>query len=150
MKEPVDHIVRPRLPWRSADGPDITECGYDASKVKTISRPEFLARRKEMGVQRCALLTCMTCSSTAARWGAWQDDPRKALEREITWEGAGSWAREDRGQRLKDELLAIAALIEAHRDEFDALVTTTEQRREWLKQKAARANKPPEAPARGL
>mgnify|MGYP001599520162 CR=1 FL=1 len=39
MKEPVDHVLRPRLPWRSPSDPAITECGYDASKVKTITLP---------------------------------------------------------------------------------------------------------------
>ncbi len=32
MKEPVDHILRPKLPWRTGEGA-ITECGYDAAKV---------------------------------------------------------------------------------------------------------------------
>jgi len=83
------------------------------------------------------MLTCMTCSDTAGRWGTWEDDPRRALEREIIWEwGGGYRARQDRGERLKDELLAIAALIKAHRDEFDAAVTGIEQRREWLEKKS--------------
>lgn len=140
MKEPVDHILRPQLPWRS-DGA-ITECGFDASKVKALTRAEFFQRVKDMGQQRTAMITCMTCSNTAGRWGTWDDDPRKALEREIAWEGAGRWAREDRGQRLKDELLAIAALIEAHRDEFDASVAAAVQRREWIEKKAARESRP--------
>lgn len=147
MKEPVDHILRPRLPWRT-DGA-ITECGFDASKVKTLTRPEYVARFKELGRQRCAMLTCMTCADTASRWGTWDDDPRTALEREIAWEGAGRRWHEDRGQRLKDELLAIAALIEAHREEFDANVAETEQRRDWLQKKAAMGRKAPE-PRRGL
>ena len=46
MKEPVDHILRPQLPWRS--GPGITECGYDASQVKTLTREQFKARLAEM------------------------------------------------------------------------------------------------------
>ncbi len=133
MKEPVDHILRPSLPWRS-DGA-ITECGYDASKVKTLTRPEFFERVKDLGRQRTAMLTCMTCSDTAARWGTWEDDPRKALEREINWESG--YRRNDRGERLKDELIAIAVLIEAHRNEFEATITTMTQRREWLEKKAA-------------
>lgn len=142
MKEPVDHILRPRLPWRG-DESAITECGYDASKVKTLTREEFFQRRKELGERRTAMLTCMTCSDTTRRWKTWEDDPRQALEREITWEwGGGYHAREDRGVRLRDELFAIASLIEAHRDEFAGLVTTTEQRREWLEKKAAHAAKP--------
>lgn len=149
MKEPVDHIERPRLPWR--DSGSITECGFDASKVKTLTREEFFAREKELGQQRCAMLTCMTCSQTAQRWGKWGDDPRMALQREIEWERGGYWGgRTDRGQLLKDELLAIAALIEAHRDEFEATVATTEQRREWLKRKAEMEKRPKQRPMPSL
>lgn len=142
MKEPVDHILRPSLPWREG-GAAITECGYDATKVKTLTRPEFFQRLKDMGRQRSALLTCMTCSDTAARWKAWEDDPRQAMDREITWEyGGGYRPRTDRGERMKDELIAIAALIDAHRDEFEATLTTNSQRREWLEKKAALASRP--------
>lgn len=149
VKEPVDHILRPRLPWRT-DEAAITECGYDASRVKALTRPEFFQRLKEMGRQRTAVLTCMICADTANRWGTWDDDPRRAMDREIAWEyGGGYRAREDRGQRLKDELVAIAALIESHRDEFEALVTSGVQRREWLEKKAAMGHRPrPSDPTR--
>ncbi len=133
MKEPVDHILRPQLPWRSDAG--ITECGYDASKVKTLSRKEFLARLKDFGQRRTAMLTCMTCSNTATRWGTWPDDPRKALEREI--QGECAWRRRDPGFRLQYELHAVAALIQNHQDEFAAAVSVTEQRREWNSKKTA-------------
>lgn len=135
MKDPVDHILRPRLPWRTHGG--MTECGLNAEKAQTISREQFFVRLKDFGRQRSALLTCMTCSDTASRWGTWEDDPRKALEREIQWESA--WRRSDRGVLLRDELLAIASLIDAHRDEFDAHLSATEQRRAWLERKAANA-----------
>ena len=143
MKEPVDHILRPQLPWRHGDGA-ITECGYDASQVKTLTREEYFQRLQDMGQQRASLFTCMTCADTAKRWGTWDDDPGRALDREITWECGGNsyWRnRDDRGYRLRDELLAVAALIEAHRDEFDALVSAGEQKREWAQQKAALAEK---------
>jgi hypothetical protein len=143
MKEPVDHIVRPSLPWRRDDA-SITECGYSAVSVKAISRPEHFQRIKDYGKQRAAMLTCMTCADTAGRWGTWEDDPRLALSREITWEQGGFYqARNDRGERLKDELLAIAALVDAHRDEFDASVSEIAQRREWLAKKAALDQKKP-------
>ena len=132
MKEPVDHILRPQLPWRTDAG--ITECGHDAARVPTITRDEWLKRLKEMGARRTTILTCMTCSDTAKRWGTWEDDPRKAVGREVQWESA--W-REDRGDRLRVELLAIAALIDTHRDEFDATIANIEQRREWNEKKAA-------------
>jgi hypothetical protein len=140
MKDPVDHIFRPSLPWRCVA---ITECGYDASKVKTITRDEFFQREKELGKQRAAMLTCMTCSQTALRWKTWDDDPRQAMQRELEWELVGArYRRNDRGQKLKDELMAIASLIEAHRDEFDEFVSNIEQRRVWLEKKAAMETKP--------
>lgn len=137
MKEPVDHILRPRLPWRSDSDPAITECGFNVASVKAISRAEFFQRVKEMGRQRAAMVTCMTCSQTAERWCAWEEDPRHALEREISWEGAGKYhSNEKRGHRLRDELLAIASLIDAHRDEFDSLLGRLVERQAWLEKKA--------------
>jgi len=150
MKEPVDHVQRPSLPWRAQGG--MTECGMNAASVKTLTREEFFARLKDYGAQRTALLTCMTCSDTARRHGTWEDDPRRALDREIQWESA--WRRTDRGEVLRDELLAIAALIEAHRDEFDEHLNSTMQRRAWIQQKAdharAKQSQKPDTRGRGL
>jgi hypothetical protein len=141
MKEPVDHILRPQLPWRAMADGAVTECGYDATKVKTLTRVEFFDRLKQFGQQRTALLTCMTCSDTARRWGTWDDDPRLALHREIEWERGGYYYRErtDRGQRLRDELSAIERLINSHRGEFDEAVKEIEERRAWNDRKAALA-----------
>lgn len=139
MKEPVDHIIRPRLPWRS--GGDITECGYDATKAKSLTREDFFRRLKEYGEQRSALLTCMTCMSTAKRWPTWQDDPRLAISREAEWEGA-HWSsfmqttRDKRGHLLRDELLAVESLIAAHPDEFRELLASIDARRQWLDRKS--------------
>lgn len=141
MKEPVDHILRPSLPWRQSAA--ITECGFDASKVKALTREEYAQRLKDMGQQRAAMVTCMTCGNTASRYLTWEQDPRNALEREIVWEGSGRYAHKDRGVRLRDELYAIAALIAAHQEEFEASVTATEQRRDWLEKKAAMAHAAP-------
>ena len=146
MKTPVDHILRPRLPWRTTDEGAITECGYDASKVSALTRAEFDQRVRDLGKQRTAMITCMTCADTARRWSDWDTDPRLAIAREVEWErGSHYWrSRDDRGQLLKDELLAIAGLIEAHRDEFDAAINAIAQRRSWLEQKAALKSKPAE------
>jgi len=130
MKEPVDHILRPTLPWRSPNEPVITECGYNGESVKTLSREEFSARLKEMGEQRAALFTCMTCSQTARRHSTWDEDPRRALQREIEWESG--WRRKN-GRRLLDELLAIQKLIELYPLEFQRLV----QREQWRSKKPA-------------
>ena len=135
MKEPVDHILRPQLPWREGDAA-VTECGYDATKVKAITRGEAQSRFKEFGKQRTAMMTCMTCIDTGQRYGTWDDDPRKAVQREIEWECR--WRSNDNhGVRLRDELLAAAELIEEHRADFDAKVLAIGQRREWNEKKAA-------------
>ncbi len=142
MKEPVDHVLRPKLPWRGNEEP-ITECGLDASKVKTLTRDEFLARLKDMGQQRTAILTCMTCVDTSRRWHGWDLDPRQAIEREIAWEHRGRWSHDDGRQRLVFELQAIAALIEAHRPEFEAHVAQLHGLSAWqAKKKETQANKP--------
>jgi hypothetical protein len=96
------------------------------------------------------MLTCMTCSSTAERWGTWDEDPRTALQREIEWERGGRWSRDYRGERLKDELICVALLIESHREEFAAAVTMREQRRDWLEKKAAKEARPKDQPSRQL
>lgn len=142
MKQPVDHILRPNLPWRQQEEA-VTECGFDASQVKCLTRPEYFERVKEIGKQRAAMLTCMTCAQTAGSWGTWDDDPRQAILREAEWEGARWRSNSNKhGTRLRDELIAAAALIESHRDEFDAILTQNNQRRDWLEKKAARAAKP--------
>jgi hypothetical protein len=139
MKDPVDHIIRPRLPWRAQSEPAITECGYDASKVRTITRDEFAQRRKDYGQQRAALMTCMTCSQTAARWQSWEEDPRQAMGREVEWE-SNRWAK-DRGDRLRDELVALAELAAIHADEFRVMMATIKGRREWAERKRQDASK---------
>lgn len=136
MKEPVDHILRPQLPWR--DEQPMTECGYDSAKVPTLTREQYTARLRDLGQQRAAMLTCMTCANTFQRWSHWEGDPRKALGREIEWETGGGMyrPRNDRGYRLHDELLAIADLVAAHPGEFALSVAAIEQRRSWLEKKA--------------
>lgn len=143
MKEPVDHILRSLLPWRAAQF--VTECGINAQSVKTLSRDEYSRRLKDLGQQRTALLTCMTCTNTFERYATWEVDPRLAVAREIDWEGA-QWNRfsgnvvNHHGTRLRDELLAIAELIERHKAEF-AELTEAEEIRRFFAEEGAKINK---------
>lgn len=134
MRNPVDHIIRPNLPWRQDSG-KITECGYDATKVTVITREQYFKRRKDLGQQRCAMMTCMTCSQTAERHPAWEEDPRLAIRREIEWESG--WRHDKNGHRLRDELIAIETLIETHRSDFDLIMEYNLRRKDWLDRKAA-------------
>lgn len=119
----IDHIRRPHLPWR--DQAQSTECGRDIADVKgLISRDEAHARLKRLGHKRATFSMCLTCLETAERWKAWADDPAEALRRE-----AQNISRRDQARvaLLNKELRAIAALIQAHRDEFDGYLTGLEQ-----------------------
>lgn len=119
MTEPLTHVERPTLPWRTGEQA-MTECGLRADSYPTATREEASAQWKRMGAQRASLHMCMTCVQTADRWPTWDVDPAGCLGREIT----PVWRRSDgdeRAARMRNELLAIAALIEAHRDDFDQL-----------------------------
>lgn len=113
----IDHVRRPDLPWRVAT---LTECGRPIDGLPTISRDEFVARVRAQGQQRSAMTTCMTCWSTANRWPAWTTDPVGAIGRECA--GAG-YVKPERLEQFRRELQAIAALVAAHRDEFDEYLT---------------------------
>lgn len=109
MSEPLDHVRRPDLPWRDGQR---TECGRPAADfVSVISRDELMRRIKTDGMRRTAFTVCMTCMETSERWKTWVEDPVDVLSREF-YSGR-------RDERLRDELLAIAALIEANREQFD-------------------------------
>lgn len=113
MTLPLDHVLRTNLPWRQDD--QLTECGLQADSYPTITRDQLFVRAREYGQQRTAMTTCITCLNTTQRWRTWNDDPVEAIGRE-TYGGRHGHPR------FRSELLAIAALIEAHRDEFDSFI----------------------------
>lgn len=120
------HILRLQVPWRR--GTVLTECGMEDDRALTAE--EVFAKTNELGKQRMAMLTCMTCWSAAemhrhwdsnrSRLNSWDDDPIGVVEREVN---RSRWGGPRRAPSpLKDELLAIALLIDAHRDDFDELL----------------------------
>lgn len=144
---PVDHIARLPLPWRETA--DLTECGRPVIDYpgRIITRDDLARRIRDVGKQRTAFSTCMTCTDTVQRWQPIRRDDRAgllALAREIeavqyatpprprtvystTERGARDhqhavdrWARK---ARLIAELDAVVALIAAHRDEYDAYLS---------------------------
>lgn len=117
--EPLDHVLRPDLPWRT-DAPR-TECGLDATSYPTITRDDLRARAKKLGQTRTYMVTCVTCLHTSQRWPTWDEDPVGALGRETN--RPRSNPRSGNNPEFAAELYAIAALIEAHRDEFDEFLT---------------------------
>jgi hypothetical protein len=117
--QPLDHVRRPDLPWRTSER---TECGRPINDVaKWIDRDALLARIKKLGKQRTGLVTCMTCWQTSARWKTFAEDPVDALYREVY---GGSPAD---SHVLRAELRAIAALVDKYRNEFDDYLTGLDQ-----------------------
>jgi hypothetical protein len=119
--EVLEHIVRARPPWRR--GPELTECGRAASACAVITREAFLAKVRAQGKQRAAVTTCMTCWSTADRHASWEENPIGCLSRDLERYAGWRWGHAPaEAAPLRDELLAVAALVRAHRNEFDALL----------------------------
>jgi hypothetical protein len=109
--EPLSHIRRPDLPWRTSR---MTECGRPIDDVKKVmERREALALVEKHGKQRAAFLLCMTCTTTARQYRTWEEDPAGALAREFF--GATD-------PKLGAELRALGALVAAHREEFDGFL----------------------------
>jgi hypothetical protein len=117
MGEPLEHVLRSLPPWR--DGAE-TECGHDAAEFapeRLITRDQFAAKVKQQGKQRSAMTTCMTCWQTAIRHYDWAHSPSSVLAREVN--KATYWRAGEEEPLIDRELRAVAALIDAHRGEFD-------------------------------
>jgi hypothetical protein len=115
----VDHVERGALPWRQVE---LTECGLPVADHPVITRDAYVARYKAWGRERTMFTVCRTCANTAANYKPWDEDPVQTIKREA--ERCGWYPRaDDLGRDLfTRELRAIAALIEAHREEFDGYV----------------------------
>jgi hypothetical protein len=126
VDEPMKHLVRPKPPWETRD---YTHCGRVAGTVPTTSVDALEAHVRRYGKQRTAYTHCMTCLD---RLNAYTTiDMRARLRVPITWENkpravTARWlekVRDDAEEdRMRRTLHAIAALVEAHQDEFDAMV----------------------------
>ena len=113
---PLNHIERPLPPWSHCDSK--TQCGRARNDVAAIqSIAEFVAAVKRDGQQRLAYVTCMTCwNASTYQAYEWDQEPSGTLRRYL------SSASQDDGRVIRRELRALARLVDAHRDEFDALV----------------------------
>lgn len=109
----IRHISRPSLPWRASN---LTRCGRPVAemgegRVISLTQARSLMKRRDGG------LVCLTCTRHLNDWPEWDANP-SGLMHQYTRTGAWGPARDG---WINDDLRAIAALIERHRDEFDAL-----------------------------
>lgn len=116
MTEELEHVERPNLPWRQRS---LTECGLETDGRPVITREALQKKWKDQGQQRAALTTCMTCLSTAQRWRGWDQRPSEVMKRWMqTSSSSRAWGDASYDE-MDLELIAIAALIAEHREEFD-------------------------------
>jgi hypothetical protein len=119
---PLEHVQRTPLPWRTESK---TECGRPAAEYSAVlTRDEFFAKVKKQGKQRAAMSTCMTCMETASRHTTWGESPSSVMSRELT---TGRYDRNMGEKQIDRELRAIAALIEAHGEEFHGYLSGLDQ-----------------------
>jgi hypothetical protein len=111
----IDHVERGPLPWREVE---LTECGLPIAGHPVITRDAYVARRRQWGRERTLFTVCRTCANTAANYKPWDEDPVSIIKREA--ERCGWFPHpDDLGRDLfTRELRALAALVEAHREEF--------------------------------
>lgn len=131
----IDHVARPQLPWRTIE---LTECGLPVEPHPVITRDSYLARLRQWGQSRTRFTVCRTCAVTAANYKTWDEDPVNALQREAHRHGFFAQLGDGGRDLFGRELRALAALYEAHREEFDDYVTGLD---ETVSLDAARQNK---------
>lgn len=123
-----DHVIRAMLPWRTEQ---FTECGRPVADVASVITVDQLKWRvKDYGQQRTAFTICMTCwSASGHQPDRFDDDPAAVLIREYQRQGT---------RAVANEVRAVAALISAHRDEFDALLTGLDGAADFAARRARR------------
>lgn len=114
--EPVAHLPRPVPPWEEVHN---TLCGRgitDVAKMGTIAA--FIATVKKYGQRRAAFDYCQNCvSHTRTAVMTWEKNP---IEIVSDWVGRGIYTAAPGQERITANLYALAALVEAHPEEFEA------------------------------
>lgn len=119
--EILDHIERSVPPWQRDR---FTECGRfvrDVVSIKTAD--EIRAKVAKVGKQRAAFSTCMTCAERWRSHDGWEANPIAVVHRSTE---RGQWSsyfvrgeKDARSERVREELRAVALLVERHREEYD-------------------------------
>lgn len=114
--EPVAHLPRPVPPWEEAHN---TLCGRDmadVAKMGTIAA--FIATVRKHGQRRAAFDYCQSCAShTRTAVMTWEKNPIEIMS---DWVGRGIYTAAPDQERITANLYALAALVEAHPEEFEA------------------------------
>lgn len=136
---PLNHIARPNLPWRDDE---LTECGKPAADIagEVLTRDEAHTLVRQLGKTRFSFVTCVTCWQTAEWNHGWEVSPTQVIAREA--KRASQWTRgTGTNERLDHELRALAALVDAHREEFASYLTGLDETTDLAAARLARARR---------
>ena len=131
--DPLEHVARPVVPWSTRTG--LTECGRKISDVAAvIDLPTFVVKFNKLGKTRMAMTTCMTCWNRL-QYGAhvWEKNPVGVLIRDLE--------RHDEKAVIAVEVRALAALVDAHRQEYDDLITGLQDTTDLAARRAKRTSR---------
>lgn len=134
-ESPLKHIRREVPPWEPKDR---TVCSRSAADVVDIvTEAEARALVKKHGKQRAAFMLCMTCAGNFTPTFA--DNPVECVRDWASRLRRTGWPRDaqeaERETREAHLLRCLAALVEAHRTEFDEMLTTGDDLAERRKQR---------------
>lgn len=114
---PLDHIERLVPPWSDME---LTECGRRTVDVASvISRSEAERAYRLLGRQRFAVAVCQTCTATMTRNQYPEDD----ADMQVALRHLNTYRKHP---TIGDEVRALAALVDRHRDEFRLLIGSDE------------------------
>jgi hypothetical protein len=138
--QPVAHLPRITPPWEEVAH---TFCGRKIEDVARMGTThDYVALAKREGVRRAAYDYCQTCTERVRYSGtSWEAN---AIDIAMDWlnrggrYGGSSEARDD----ITASLHALSALVDAHREEFDAHRNAGKSGATSLTAKRAEARRP--------
>jgi len=133
-KTKLIHIVRPRPVW--ATGKPMTICGnISVDADLTASQMASYVKRECRGSVKVAYGSCcVTCLEHNRNIG-WRNENRSEQFQNLFdyLERSNTRKHPEHGQRIDDEVQAVAELIERHGEEFRAIVQRRVDLREYVK-----------------
>lgn len=120
LSGPPKHLERFSPPWVSSRR---TICGRPLADVAAwLSFGDAKTLIEKLGQTRAALLLCQTCLSNRHAVSGpttWESRPAEVT---ADWVQRGRWQRSPEAEEIRALLLSLGRLVDAHRDEFDAMV----------------------------
>lgn len=120
LNGPPKHLERFAPPWVRTRR---TICGRTLDDVQDwIEFTEARDLIRTVGETRARLLFCQTCLNMNSKVNAptaWEKLPADVT---VDWAARGRWAQNPETEEIRALLLALGRLVDAHRDEFEAMV----------------------------